>query len=200
MNKNDSISREYENHKQTYQNWQAKRLAQFDEMNLAERKTKLRKLVKTVINNELNDFQKHIVDLHWYNDVSKEEVARQLNLDISTVYRHLERINNLIYEKLKYAIEYNLDMDESEYLKLFNKGKDLCQEPIKCEDLPQRIKALRKANFLDFVALSKVSNISTARLRRLENKLEIFTLDDVQKFCEIFDVSADFLIFGIVKS
>lgn len=200
MHNHNNINPELHQDQSDFQLWQSQQHARLSKKAIENKKEQLRSLVKKVIDNELDDFQKQIVTLHWYNDLSIQDVAQTLNLSISTIYRHLEKINTVIYEKLKYALEYNFQSEDFKNRVHVIDSSCLHQDFLKCDDLNQRIKALRKYNFWDIPTLSQISNISAVRLNRLEKKLEIFTLEDVKKFSEIFKVSTDFLIFGNNRS
>lgn len=193
---NSFIHEDYTLAQEAFSKWQAEKHETVDQYVMRKRKAQLRQLVKKVIVNELDEYEQKLVDLHWYKDISKDEIATLLNIDRSTVYRHFDKINNIIFEKLKYAIEYRFGIENDEGLNLIIASKQLSSSKDKPEDTADRIKQLRKAQLLDLKTLSRMMDISEQRLNRLEKKLEYFTLNDIKEFSKIFQVSTDFLIFG----
>ncbi len=81
--------------------WQAEENGDVDEYILRERRRELHRLVKKVIKNELDEKDRLIVSLHWYKGYSKEEIAEIVGANRSTIFRRFEKINEIIYEKLK---------------------------------------------------------------------------------------------------
>ena len=64
-----------------------------------------KKIVIKVIQNELNEKQREILTLYYYNRLTQEEIAKLLNINTSAVCRYLKRIRRKLYGFLKYAAE-----------------------------------------------------------------------------------------------
>lgn len=64
-----------------------------------------KKIVKKVIQNELNEKQREILYLYYYDRLTMEQIAKQLNVNTSAICRHLKRIRRKLYGFLKYAAE-----------------------------------------------------------------------------------------------
>ena len=63
----------------------------------------LKQLVK-VIDNELTDYQKKLVDMYYYKEYTMNQIADILGINQSTVSRNLKTIRNKICKYLKYLI------------------------------------------------------------------------------------------------
>ena len=63
----------------------------------------LKQLVK-VIDNELTDYQKKLVDMYYYQEYTMNQIADILGINQSTVSRNLKTIRNKIFKYLKYLI------------------------------------------------------------------------------------------------
>ncbi len=63
----------------------------------------LKQLVK-VIDNELTDYQKKLVDMYYYQEYTMNQIADILGINQSTVSRNLKTIRNKICKYLKYLI------------------------------------------------------------------------------------------------
>lgn len=103
---NSFSSADFINAREAFIRWQGSIDDTVEGYVLRSRKNELRQLVKKVIENELSDYDKAIVNMRWYQNMTPTEIAEKLSVDRSTVARHLEKINNTVYEKLKYAMEY----------------------------------------------------------------------------------------------
>ena len=64
-----------------------------------------KKIVKRVIQNELNEKEKKIINLYYYDRLTQEEIAKLSNVNVSVVCRQLKRIRRKLYGFLKYAAE-----------------------------------------------------------------------------------------------
>ena len=165
---------------------------------LRKRKAELCALVQKVIKNELCEQDRLLVRLHWYKGKSKEEIAELVGLDRSSIYRRFEKINDIIYEKLKYAIEYRYDADFASKAKVLIKTdikQSLLSSPT--EKIGERLTALRKNQFLSLKELSELTSISTKRLEELEKHGKEMTVIELKKISSFYGVSTDYIIFGI---
>lgn len=165
---------------------------------LRQRKAELCALVQKVINNELCEQDRLLVRLHWYKGKTKDEIADLVNLDRSTVFRHFERINETIYEKLKYAIEYRYGNDFSSAAKAListDIKNSLLANPV--EKIGERLAVLRKSQFLSFDELSELTSIKEKRLEALEQSGKEMSVVELKKLSAVFGVSTDYIIFGI---
>lgn len=196
MQENSFVQEDYRLAQESFSKWQKENYETIDQYVLRKRKAQLRALVKKVIENELSEYEQELVDLHWYKNISKEEIAKSFNVNRTTIYRHFDKINNVIFEKLKYALEYRFGVEDDDAFKLIVASKQLCKTHNNQDEIADRVISLRTAQFWDLKTLSYIADIGIQRLNRLENKEEFFTLDDIKKLSKIFDVSTDFLIFG----
>ena len=165
---------------------------------MRKRKAELCALVQKVIKNELSEQDRLLVRLHWYKGKSKEEIAELVGLDRSNIYRRFEKINEIIYEKLKYAIEYRYDADFAAKAKVLIKTdikQSLLSSPT--EKIGERLAALRKNQFLSVKELSELTSISIKRLEELEKHGKEMTMIELKKISSAFGVSTDYIIFGI---
>lgn len=165
-----------------------------DDYILRKRKAELRQLVRKVIKNELSDLDKQMVVLHWYKGKSKTEIAEITGLDRSTIFRHFERINNTIYDKLKYAVEYRFGNDFS--LKADVLIKSDVKKSGKLDDIEKRLQNLREKNFLSLSDVSQMTGISENRLSKIEQSGKEMTMIELKKLSSFFKVPTDYLVYG----
>ncbi len=193
--KNSSFEQtDYDQAEKAFSLWQAKQDAQIDEYIMRQRQADLNKLVRKVIKNELNEQEKLIVKLCWYNGMTKEQAAEYIGISRSTIFRRLERITDKLYEKLKYAIEYRYG---SESLKaspvLIKKCADVPSEAVK--NIGERLRFIRKNQYLTLEEVGKETNIKAERLGEIENGAALNILE-LKKLALFYKVKTDYLLFG----
>ena len=187
---------EYYSAKTAFNAWQAQQAQDIDDYLLRQRKAELNALVKRVIDLELNENSKLLVDLRWNKGYSLEKIGVILGVEPSTVYRRLEKINDTLYEKLKYAIEYRFGKNN-------NKAYVIVKDEIKkgyvseklC-DCGSRLRELRQKNQLSLSDLSSCTKIDKLRLKKIEDGTLPIMTDELISLASFFKVSTDYLLFG----
>lgn len=176
--------------------WQSKQHDQADEYTLKKRKAELYALVRKVIKNELDQQQQEIVRLHWYEEKSFNEISEILGIDRSTVARKDKKINDIIFDKLKYALEYRFGEDFSENsMQMINSNRFACC-PIDGENISQRLRNLRMRQCLSQEDLKKLTGITVKRQEEIESNGTLITIQELGKMTRVFKVSTDYIIFG----
>ena len=182
--------------KRSFAHWQSKANETVDERTLRKRKAELYSLVRKVIRNELDPRQQEIVRMHWYEGKNLTEVAAILGLDKSVVYRAEKKINEIIYDKLKYALEYRFGKEFSDKAPLMIKDNPAACSPIDGKDISNRLRNLRLRQSLDTQTLAKEGGIKASRLEQLETQGEQITAAELSKLTRLFGTTSDYIIFG----
>lgn len=177
--------------------WKAQENCDVDEYILRERKEELHRLVKKVIKNELCEKDRLLVALHWYKGKTKEEIAEIVGSDRSTIFRRFEKINDIIYEKLKYAIEYRFGDDFSNKAMLLIK-KDISskQGVNELESIGDRLLKLRGEQYLSKQDVASLTGISVERISMIEKGGKEITMAELKKLSAFFHVTSDYILFG----
>ena len=193
---NSFTSSDYINAKESFINWKGKISESVDDYVLRQRKAELRELVKRVVKNELSDYDRMIVNLRWYENYTTAEIAEKLGVDRSTVTRHLDKINKIIYDKLKYAIEYRYGRSYSETAKIIIKSSDAYTCTVKSEEVSDRLMNLRNDQCFTLDDVSSLTGIDSKRLSELEKQGGKMTMTELKKLCTFYHCSSDYLLFG----
>lgn len=193
---NSFTSSDYINAKESFINWHGKINESVESYILRQRKAELRELVKKVVKNELSDYDRLIVNLRWYENLSVTEIAEKLGVDRSTVNRHLDKINNVIYDKLKYAIEYRYGRSYCDAAKLIIKSSDAYDCTVKSNEVSARLMSLRSNQCLSLNEVASLTGIDEERLRILEEQGRKMTMTELKKLCIFYRCSSDYLLFG----
>lgn len=197
MEQNSFSEYDYALAAQAMGNWQAGNAQEIDEYILRKRKEELNRLVKKVIRNELDDKDRLIVHLYWYKNNTKDEIAEKLGVDRSTVFRRFEKINETIYDKLKYAIEYRFGNEFAQSAMLLIKSDvSAKRENGALESIGQRLKRLRLEQYIELSEVSRLTGIAQSRLLLIEKSGKEITMQELKKLATFFRVSSDYIIFG----
>ena len=199
-NNNSFSQADYESAQLAFSLWQGTQQETIDEYMMRKRKIELHNLVRQVIENELTDTDKTIVQLHWFKEKSINEVAQQIGLDRSNISRRLDKINDIIYDKLKYALQYRYGKDYSASAKVIIKNKDaLCFVSDAEDTVAQRIKSLRLSQGMTLKDTQDMTGIREARLQDIEKGKCQATAEDIRLIATAFKTSGDYIIFGKKK-
>lgn len=183
--------------KEAFAAWQVQESGEIEDYILRNRRRELQELVKKVIKNELCEKDRILVSLHWYKGKSKEEIAKILNVDRSTVFRRFEKINDIIYEKLKYAIEYRYGDDfSSKAMMLIKKDVSSAGTLRELESIGSRLMRLRKEQYLSKKDVCRFTGIGEERLSLIEKSGKEITMIELKKLASFFRVSSDYIVFG----
>lgn len=177
--------------------WKAEENRDVDEYILRKRKEELHRLVKKVVENELDEKDRLLVLLHWYKGKPKEEIAEIVGSDRSTIYRRFEKINDVIYEKLKYAIEYRYGDDFSSKAMLLIKKDVSSKQGINgLESIGERLFRLRNEQYLSKSDVGSLTGIRPERLSAIEKSGKEITMAELKKLSSFFRVTSDYILFG----
>ena len=166
---------------------------------MRQRKHELNELVNKVIEKELSVTDRLIVELHWFRGYSKSEVARKLGIDPSTVTRRLEKINDTIYDKLKYVIEYRYGSSFSKKAGIIIKNKNALFSYTEPTVLSVRVRQLRLRQCLELRDVSEMTGIPEKALKEIEEKGREMSATEIRKLSVLYGTTADYIIFGKAK-
>ncbi len=180
--------------KEMFAQWQSEVHSNRNNLLFEKRKAELNRLVRRVINEELDEFDRKIVELHWYKGFSKSETAEKMGVDRSTVHRHFTSINETVYEKLKYAVELIYGGNKKPE-KLLSDNEAFCSH-INSDEISARLTALREEKYMTVGELSKETGISADRIVSTEKRGGLLTMAELKKLTDYYKVSSNYIIFG----
>ncbi len=70
----------------------------------------------SVINNELSETEKKIIELHWFRNMSVSHIAAVSGISITSIRRALNRAHKKIEAFMKYIVLYNEMLDPKKEL------------------------------------------------------------------------------------
>lgn len=181
--------------KEAFEKWQIEQSCDIDDYIIRKRKAELQQLIRKVIKNELDEKEQLLVELHWYKNFNQRQIATMLGVEPSTVCRKLEKINDIIYEKLKYAIEYRYGFKNKESVKEIIKNNFTLLSQ-KSGNTGLRLKKLRLENCIKIEDEAKRTAIPKERLFKLEENKCLIKVPEAITLSQFFCVSIDYLLTG----
>ncbi len=181
---------------ESFARWQKSCHAHVSDTAMEKRKNELYALVRKVIRNELTPLQQQIVYLLWYENKTVVEAAKALCVDKATIYRKEKQINAIIYDKLKYAMEYRFGKSFSEKtVELIHSNAAACC-PVEGKSVSQRLRALRLKQNLSNGDISSMTGIKKSRLDYLEQEGECISVHELAKLASLYSTTTDYIITG----
>ena len=164
---------------------------------LRKRKQELCALVRRVIRDDLNEDDRRLLTLHWYEGKPVREIAELIGASRSTVFRRLERIEDDLFDKLKYAMAYRYGAcfaaDAKQMLK---KDIPASLKRSGVRDLAGRLRALRLQSSFTKQQISDAVGVPVSRLDLLEKDGTDMTAQELKKLSSFFHVTTDRLVYG----
>lgn len=196
MSTNSFSEQDYILAKESLNRWKNETNETVDGVMLRKRKAELNELVRKVIKNELTHEQQLLVKMHWYDGMSQSEIAEKLELERSTVSRKFRKINEIIYDKLKYAIEFRFGKSFSDEAKLIITNNEAVCSCVNSDEISKRLNRLRIDQCLTMEEVGRLSGITKERIEKIEKKGSAITVTELKKLAVLFRVTSDFILFG----
>lgn len=182
--------------KRAFSVWQSSQYGELDDYLLRQRKAELYALVRKVVKNELDKTEQLIVKLRFEKEYSLKQIAAVLGVDTSTVSRRLNKIDDTLYEKLKYAMEYRFGKNAEPTMLLVKKDVGSALKKEAETTVSSRLRCLRRKNYISLTELSKCTDISLSKLEKAEKGEVTLSAVDVMKLSEFYCVTSDYILFG----
>ena len=176
--------------------WQAKESEELDDWLIRQRKEELCALVRRVIKNEFSQEEKLLIDLKWYKGMSAEEISRKTGISRAGVYRKLDKINEVLYEKLKYALEYRFGITERTPAVTIISSVKSCVGGETAVSVSSRLRFLRTSQHISTDKLSQCTGIEEGRIINLEKYAGDLTAAELIKLSSFYKVASDYILFG----
>ncbi len=148
------------------------------------------KLVHRAAVRELNREQRKLLEMHWISGLSIAEISRITGVHRSTVSRQLNKVSQILYDKLKYAVELHYGRN-GRYLLYTALSDDSL-----CNSTGNRIRTMREAYGLSADTLSRKTGISAQQIEKIEKDGGSMSINQLVNLAAFFNVSTDYIVFG----
>jgi RNA polymerase sigma factor (sigma-70 family) len=89
-----------------YEKWEHDYHQPFDEEFEQKRRLMLHRILREVIENELEETDKLIAKMYWYDELKQSEIALTLGLSPCYVSRHLRMCRDIVNLNMKYVLKF----------------------------------------------------------------------------------------------
>lgn len=79
---------------------------------IGKRRLSLTELINIAIRDELTEAERKAVELFWFKGMKVSEATRYLGVSSATITKTLDRAKLRLFNALKYAVLYNLDLSD----------------------------------------------------------------------------------------
>jgi len=181
----------------SYLDWERSRAEELSEYVYRRRAVDLSFLAAEVVQSELTDSERGVIELIYYRQRRLSDAARELGRDKSTVKRTLVRAEEKIQRCLRYAVEYQYNLKTVPFMPV------AVREALAVESwrqyspktLGERTKRLRMTENISAAALAKALGQSEAQINAIETG-EPPDADTLVKLAAFFGTTADYLLTG----
>lgn len=155
-------------------------------------------LLEGAIENELTLLEREEIKDFWFNDKSLTQIAADRGISPSSVSAGLERAEEKLKKVLGYAVRYQHDVSSESIIPLaLGRARVIAAARSAVGGTPAlRIMRLRQSQNLSREALSKATDISSQRLKRIENAKASPDSEELVALSEFFAVSTDYILKG----
>ncbi len=158
-------------------------------------------LADEVIKTRLTERERAVVEAYWFDSMTVSGIAQRDGLCPSSVSRCLEKAQHKIYDALKFAVAYQHDIENTDFLpvavrRAFAVSAARRFEP---QTLGERIKKLRCSENIGEDMLCCALKLSQRTLRLIESGEKEPSLRQLTELAAFFGTTADYLLKGEEK-
>ena len=179
-------------------NWRDSVKESAEEYEKRIKKAKILRVLRSVIEKELDDGEKELLRLRYSERYSCFDIAESTGISRTKAFRSLRRIESTVGGIMKYVMEYaQLDLREEITPLCVSKAvATMAAEAVSCDSLAHRLRKSREEKLLSIEAVSLSTGIDAERFREIEENGKM-SLDEFIKLTLFYSVSADYLIYGV---
>ena len=181
-----------------YSRWEQQNAESMAEYIYRRRTVDLSVLLQKAIEEELNEKQRNLIRMRYYDNRTPTEIAQLTGLHPSTVTHNLQTAEDKLRHALRYVVEYQHGRTDDALLPLAVREAMVVSAARyrTAQTLPDRLQALRLGEKLDVPALARCVNIPPARIEQFETGQAQPDAQELVRLAAFFDISVDLLLKG----
>ncbi len=183
--------------RQAYLEWERANVAEISEDTVRRRVVDLSVLVRDVIEEDLTQTERAVVEKYWFNKKNLTSIAAEMGINRATVCRTLQRANSKMQAILRHVVKYQYDLKKVVFLPIAVRQAlaVAAAEKSKPESIAGRLRRLRKIENISIDSLSAAVGIDNKRLEEIE-KGTLPSLPEVIKLAAFFQTTTDDILIG----
>lgn len=158
-------------------------------------------LADEVIKTRLTERERAVVEAYWFDGMTVSGIAQRDGLCPSSVSRCLEKAQHKIYDALKFAVAYQHNIENTDFLPVAVRRAFAVSAARRFEPhtLGERIKKLRCSENIGEDMLCCALKLSQRALRLIESGEKEPSLRQLTELAAFFGTTADYLLKGEEK-
>lgn len=180
-----------------YARWERAEAETMAEYVSRRRTVDLAALVRQIVEEELTDTQKQVIQMRYYENLMPLEIAQRLQIRNSVVVRTLRRAEANIEQHLKYVVRYQYNLRHVPFLPLAaRKAMAVSAARYGKADAALRLRQLRAGENLSPEAVANAVSISPKRLCEIEDGQAVPDARELLRLSMFYGVCADSILKG----
>ncbi|MBR3836004.1 MAG: transcriptional regulator [Clostridia bacterium] len=160
------------------------------------RRISMAKLVESIIETKLTENQRTVVQSFWFSEKNTSQIARELGVSQSNVYRTLTRANETIKELLTPLVTYFSDLPDVQVAPvIFRETMKTCSaREGEADTLSAVLTNIRLSKAVAPECAAQAMCITVKELVKIESGKVNPTVDYIRRFSQAFNVELNFSI------
>ncbi|MCQ2485120.1 MAG: helix-turn-helix domain-containing protein [Clostridia bacterium] len=153
-------------------------------------------LVEDIIRDNLSEVQRDYIRKYWYEQKNTSEIARECGVSQASVYRTIERANEIIKDLMTPVMKYRENVKNVGILPLVQEAVEISAAMNSMtESLCENLRNVRIANALSVERLARALKISAGELEEIESGRKVPSIVTAMRYSAIFglDITMNFV-------
>ena len=153
------------------------------------RKVTMSKLVEGIIEENLSDLQREYIKQYWYEQKNTAQIARENGVSQASVYRTIERANEIIKELMSPVVKYAEDSVEADVITITQEAMEICTARKQMtESFCEALRNIRVGYAITPEALARALKISVRELEEIESGRRVPSIVTAMRYSAIFEM------------
>lgn len=160
-----------------------------DEVAERVRKVTMSELVEGIIEEKLSDIQREYIKKYWYEQKNTAQIARECGVSQASVYRAIERANEIIKDLMSPVVKYAEDSVEADVITVTQEAMEICTARKRItESFCEALRNIRVGYAIKPETLARALKISIRELEEIESGRRVPSIVTAMRYSAIFEM------------
>ena len=160
-----------------------------DETAECVRKVTMSKLVEDIIEENLSDLQREYIKEYWYEQKNTAQIARECGVSQASVYRTIERANEIIKDLMSPVVRYAEDNIEADVIAVTQEAMEICMaRKSMTKSFCEALRNIRVGYAIKPETLARALKISVRELEEIESGRRVPSIVTAMRYSAIFEM------------
>ena len=144
-------------------------------------------LVEDIIEENLTEVQRDYIRKYWYEQKNTSQIARECGVSQASVYRTIERANEIIKELMTPVMKYRENLKNADVVPLVQQAMEISAAGKRIpSSFCEMLRNLRVANAVTQETLARALKITLSELNEIENGHRVPSIVTAMRYTAIF--------------